>query len=432
MHLSRLLSAAIVAAAATLLSRPAAAVTINVPGDFQTIQAALTAAAPGDLILVAPNTYSGPQNSNLDFGGKAVTLRGTAGAAATIISCSGRGFVFDDGETGAAVVDGFTIINGNVPQNDRGGGILCINGSSPTIQNCVITHCNASYGGGMHVDASSPTLTGCAFIENCNLFSALIGAGLDCSNGSSMVITDCTFVRNDACCGSGGGGIYLGGSTATISRCTFDGNWAEGGGGIFCQHGSATISDCTFVRNAGDTLGGAAVSCHLGATIVITGCVMFSNFGSSVVHSSSADVTLRSSTLILSQAALSGAGVEVNNFIGPPGHILIERTIIALGDGVAVRCLQQSTATISCSDIFGNTGGDWVGCIAGQLGVNGNFALDPRFCDLRTPDLHLDAASPCLPGNHPEGAPCDLIGALGAGCATAVAPATWGAIKARY
>lgn len=332
MQLSRLLSAAIVVAAATVLSRPGAAVTIHVPGDFSTIQAALTAAAPGDLILVAPNTYTGPQNSNLDFAGKAVTLRGTGGAAATVISCTGgRGFVFDSGETGAAVVDGFTIVNGNVPQNDRGGGVLCINGSSPTIQNCVITHCNASFGGGMHVDTSSPTLINCAFIENCNLLSATRGAGLDCVNSSSLVVTG-----------------------------------------------------CTFARNSGDTLGGAAVSCHLGATTVITGCVMFANFGSSIVHSSSADVTLRSSTLALSQS------------------------------------------------VFGNTGGDWVGCIAGQLGVNGNFTLDPRFCDLRTPDLHLDAASSCLPGNHPGGAPCDLIGALGAGCATAVEPATWGAIKARY
>ncbi|HEY5424743.1 MAG TPA: hypothetical protein VIK05_14790, partial [Ilumatobacteraceae bacterium] len=37
---------------------PGGAATINVPGDFDTIQAAVDAAAPGSLILVAPGTYN--------------------------------------------------------------------------------------------------------------------------------------------------------------------------------------------------------------------------------------------------------------------------------------------------------------------------------------------------------------------------------------
>lgn len=49
-------------------------------------------------------------------------------------------------------------------------------------------------------------------------------------------------------------------------------------------------------------------------------------------------------------------------------------------------------------------------------GTDGNFSLDPRFCDPLPRNFNLDAASPCLAGNHPAGANCGLIGARPAGC----------------
>jgi hypothetical protein len=80
--------------------------------------------------------------------------------------------------------------------------------------------------------------------------------------------------------------------------------------------------------------------------------------------------------------------------------------------------------------IYAHPGGDWVGCIASQLGVNGNIGADPGFC-AQPGDLHLCTDSPCVPEH--SGA-CGLIGALGVGCSicgpTAVTPATWGRIKA--
>jgi hypothetical protein len=114
---------------------------------------------------------------------------------------------------------------------------------------------------------------------------------------------------------------------------------------------------------------------------------------------------------------------------------------------------------ISCCDFFGNAGGDWIGCgIEGQHGINGNFSADPLFCgpmDGSTPMIVSDASaltlhadSPCLPGNHPDGEDCGLIGAYGQGCGVAVfgniaqpmpridpasvETATWGRIKSGY
>jgi hypothetical protein len=115
-----------------------------------------------------------------------------------------------------------------------------------------------------------------------------------------------------------------------------------------------------------------------------------------------------------------------------PGIATLDRVIIAFTDGIAVQCSGAGVATLTCCDVFGNAGGNWTGCIAGQLGVNGNFSLDPQFCNLDMRDFRLHSTSPCLPGNHPQGKPCGLIGVYGSGCATAVDPTTWGAIKARF
>ena len=97
----------------------------------------------------------------------------------------------------------------------------------------------------------------------------------------------------------------------------------------------------------------------------------------------------------------------------------------------AVRCDEFGGITASCSDIYGNEGGDWVGCIAGQDMVRGNLATDPLFCDLGSNDVHLDEASPCAPDHNPE---CGLIGAWPVNCGepTAVRDSSWGRIKSSF
>jgi hypothetical protein len=132
-------------------------------GDYPTIQAAIDAAMNGDIIIVEDGRYTGFGNKDLDFGGRAITLRSTNGPDLTIIDCenNGRGFYFRTGEGFDSVVDGFTITNGN---GYRGGGIRCY-GAGPTINNCIFSNNYGSeYGGG--IGGGNPTISNCIFKYN--------------------------------------------------------------------------------------------------------------------------------------------------------------------------------------------------------------------------------------------------------------------------
>jgi hypothetical protein len=95
--------------------------------------------------------------------------------------------------------------------------------------------------------------------------------------------------------------------------------------------------------------------------------------------------------------------------------------------------LNPGTFVLRCCDVYGNAGGDWGPETGGQLGQEGNISVDPFFCDLAHGDFSLAADSPCLPGNHPTGYNCGLIGALGQGCGPiALLPESWARTKVRY
>jgi hypothetical protein len=111
-----------------------------------------------------------------------------------------------------------------------------------------------------------------------------------------------------------------------------------------------------------------------------------------------------------------------------------ERSIIAFGlGGAPVVCESWSLPQVVCCDVFGNEGGDWVGCLFPFRGQDGNFGLDPLFCNAPAGDFTLAESSPCLPGRHPGDATCDRVGAFDQGCPIVpVRRTSWGAIKDHY
>lgn len=211
--------------------------TINVPSDFNTIQAAIDASSNGMVVMVAPGTYTGQGNRDLNFAGKAITIQSTnpydpAVVAATIIDCQGsgsayhRGFYFHSGEGSGSIVSGLTIINGYIGgTNSRGGGIYCEN-SNPTIKYCVFRNNYAGeQGGGISLRYSNSTISHCIFTAN---NSGYFGGGLACESPGNAIIKHCVFVGNGQCTG---GGIAVHYSSAQISHCILWGNTGYQGAG---------------------------------------------------------------------------------------------------------------------------------------------------------------------------------------------------------
>src|SRR5262245_38602396 len=111
----RPIGSVILLALSSLLSvQRCAAATLRVPAVYPTIQAAVDVAVTGDTVLVAPGTYVGAGNKDIEFHSERIILRSEAGPGATIIDCqgSGRGILIHAGEDSTARVEGFTVRNG--------------------------------------------------------------------------------------------------------------------------------------------------------------------------------------------------------------------------------------------------------------------------------------------------------------------------------
>ncbi len=100
-----------------------------VPQDYPNIQDAINACQDFDTVVIAHGRYTGPGNRNINFRGKAITVRSTDPnnsqiISETVIDCEGqgRGFTFYMGENADSTLSGLTITNG---YNLLGGAIYC-------------------------------------------------------------------------------------------------------------------------------------------------------------------------------------------------------------------------------------------------------------------------------------------------------------------
>ncbi len=191
-----------------------------VPLEYPTIQEAIYTAVDGDIILIAPGTYTGTGNRDIDFLGKAITVcsvdpNNSNIVATTVIDCNGsygnqhRGFHFHNSEDVYSILAGITIINGYIEgdmyDQKYGGGILC-EGASPTIKNCTFGNNRADQGGGLY--GSNGPIANCTFTGN----DGDGGGGLAYCDG---LIINCVVTNNDG--GSAGGGLYN--CNGQISNC---------------------------------------------------------------------------------------------------------------------------------------------------------------------------------------------------------------------
>ncbi|MBK9471488.1 MAG: right-handed parallel beta-helix repeat-containing protein [bacterium] len=454
----RALSLAVLAVLAPLAlclaAVPAVAATRNVPAQYATIHAAVQASAPGDIVLVAAGTYTDCTHPTEGAGTTpacvilktGVTIRG-AGPAATIIDAQGLGRgIFGDGVSNCSVenlqvrgayaqIFGAGILLRNVPSsvtitdvrvtacND--GGVVCINNASPVLTRLEIDNNLAKQGGGLAIEeSSSPQVTDCSIHHN----TAPSGAGIFIRTNCSPVLDGCTISFNviNASFGNGGG-IAVQSATPTITDCVITDNETLGyGGGVaFVQDAGGLLENCSILRNdAAGTYslgGGVAVSQSAPVlrsnVIALNTCSGFYAEGGGIDVSFTPSPTIENCTIADNATSVNGFGGGISVQWG--AEPVITRCIIAGADaGQGVWCL-SATPVITCSDVWGNAGGD---ALCGTDG-GGNFALDPGFCGTVAKPYGLVPGSSCAPGSRP-GAPCNglLVGALPAGCGASAAP----------
>jgi predicted outer membrane repeat protein len=222
---------------------------LNVPGDYPTIDDAISAAVNGDTIRVGPGTYpEGP----LVFLGKSIVLESSDGPELTVITCASGVestilFIRSSQKQNLVELNGFTI-SGGVSQTGTGGGVRIIGENSQEFP--------------LPTDVR---INDCIFLNNT---ASERGGGVYASEETTVTLTDCVF-RGNSTGGSGGGAALDCTTDCEIRRCRFEGNTATEGAGAL-QFGNNQgfeiettvtflVESSVFTGNVASQFGGAVV-----------------------------------------------------------------------------------------------------------------------------------------------------------------------------
>jgi hypothetical protein len=263
----------------------------------------------------------------------------------------------------------------------------------------------------------SENFSNCTFADN---------GGHGASVKYAVTYTDCTFADNvgwglrfDIMASDPGG--------VTVETSAFERNDA---GGIGCfsattLFGNINVSDSTILDNGGAGFTGLVTR----TPGIVSGCVIARNGGPGlelrplVPPSYPSPV---SGNFVVTRNTIdgnTGAGLSLRFESGhdPATDVMgvaVSRTIISGHvTAASVAGMVPGTLGVECTDVWGNTDGNWVGALAPFAGLDGNLSADPIYCGSAIPEdpWSISAASPCTGDDNPA---CGPIGARGVGCGT--------------
>jgi uncharacterized repeat protein (TIGR01451 family) len=324
--------------------------------DYATVQAAVDAANPGDVIKVATGVYTGVQAragiTQVVYISKTVTVRG--GYTTTIwtnpdpvsnpttLDAQGLGRVLVISGSITPTLEGLRITGGDASglggggtRDDAGGGVYVYTATA-TISGCVIYSNTASTtgnarGGGLYLQDSASILQGNTVVSNvASVEHSGEGGGLYLA--SSDVVFQSNTVRENIASSAFmnldgfGGGLYLYNSNATLrgnsiisntSNTSLDTMSNGGGGGLYLRYSNATLENnavqgnMASARNHGE--GGGLYLRYSNAMLV--GNTVQGNIASADwvgegggLYLSHSDATLVDNTVVSNTASSADAG----------------------------------------------------------------------------------------------------------------------------
>jgi Tol biopolymer transport system component len=199
-----------------------------------------------------------------------ITLVGINGGATITRNAAEQFRIAKVDEDGRLVLDGITISNGLVSNQNSGGSIR--NLGTLEVINSVITNNQSDAGGGIRNNDNATLIISNSTISNNT--STGNGGGVYSNTGSSTTITDSILSDNDANLSNGlGGGLFMNGATLNITGGSFTLNQARNGAAIFFN----VVTGANPAQLTGVSLTNNVASNHGGAVYVSTGNVVMEN-----------------------------------------------------------------------------------------------------------------------------------------------------------
>jgi len=279
--------------------------------------------------------------------------------------------VFENNETDASILDGFTITGGT--------------GSW-------VSSASAYAGGGIYFDASSGTIRNCAIVQNRVEVS---GGGVFCAYSCSPRLIDCIIAENSAE-DSGGGVFAWSGASLTMTNCIIrenlaerTGSWGGVGGGVLCYvDSSMTINNCIIAENSAGRGGGGVFCGENSSSVTLTHCIIVGNTaglgggGLEIWHQASADLI---NCVIAQNTTAAGGGIICTPYGYQGCSVMVTNSIIwgnEASNGREIRVENPATFSISYSNVDGGQTGVSVES-GGRLNWGaGNIDADPLFASL--------------------------------------------------
>lgn len=175
----------------------------------------------------------------------------------------------------SGAITGCTVQNCVVSQCSAttGGGIFVSNATTFTIDNVKVSYCTATDGAGIALeDAYIGTISATHVYNNT---SSTIGGGiyLHGDNASNVVDIEECYIQNNTS-SSNGAGIHEADNASaahTVNRCVITGNTSSASGGVYVTSGTVTGTNCTIADNA---VRGWE---NNGGTSVVVNCIIWDN-----------------------------------------------------------------------------------------------------------------------------------------------------------